>query len=461
MKPKHVARALLLTICLAVGLHCFAQSQRETSNWPQWRGPQGSGIPEEKNLPDEWGMDKNILWKTELPGRGHSSPIVWGDRIFLTTSIEGEVVPGAKAVHHVRNGRTWVHPDSVAGNRKHTLKVLCLDRNTGKILWERTAYEGTVHDDRHRKNSYASSTPLTDGKYVYAFFEAEGLYCYDYSGKLIWKASVGKIAKMGMGPGTSPALYGNLLFLQCDQEDGGLGISFIAALDKRTGKEVWRVKRDHRKTHATPLLVRSGNRVELIASGAESVISYDPATGKEHWRSDGVKGHAIPSAVAGHGMVFVSAGYPSKRVIGIKLGGSGNLTGTPSVVWSYDKGTAYVTSPILYGDYLYLVSDKGILTCIEARTGEIKYEGGRVPVPASFSASAVAFDGKIFLTSEDGDTFVIKAGPVHEVIRTNSLGEPILASPAISQGRIFIRGARHLYCISERPEKLTAEKSGK
>jgi len=464
MKITHLTRALLFAICFACCLTCLAQSRNETSNWPQWRGPHGSGISEEKNLPTEWSAEKNIVWKAELPGRGHSSPIVWGNRIFLTAAIEGEVVPGAKAVHHVRRGETWVHPDSVAGDRKHTLEVLCLDRDSGKILWERTAYEGTVHDDRHRKNSYASPTPLTDGKFVYAFFEAEGLYCYDFDGQLIWKTSLGKIAKMGMGPGTSPTLHENLLFLQCDQEDGGPDISFIAAVDKRTGKEVWRVKRNHRKTHATPLLVRSGSRVELIASGAESVISYDPATGKEYWRSDGVKGHSIPSAVAGHDMVFVSAGYPNKRAMGIKLGGSGNLTGTPNVVWSYDKGTAYVTSPILYGDYVYLVSDKGILTCIEARTGEIKYEGGRVPVPASFSASAVAFDGKIFLTSEDGDTFVIKAGPMHEVIRTNSLGEPTLASPAISQGRIFIRGAKHLFCIGEpgkQPEKVAAEKSGK
>jgi outer membrane protein assembly factor BamB len=446
MRP-HLTFAALLAIIIAGADNTLAQSRDGGTNWPQWRGQQSSGVSEEKNLPAEWGPDKNIIWKTAIPGRGHSSPIVWNNRIFLTTSIEGEIVPGAKAVHHVRKGETWVHPDSVAGDRKHTLKVLCLDRDSGKILWERVAFEGTVLDDRHRKNSYASSTPVTDGKFVYAFFEAEGLYCYDFDGKLIWKTSVGRIAKMGMGPGTSPALHENLLFLQCDLEDGGPDISFISAVDKRTGKEVWRVKRDQRKTHATPLVVRASDRYELIASGAETVVSYDPATGKELWRCDGVKGHAIPSPVAGHDMVFVSAGYPSKRAIGVKLGGSGNLTDTSNVVWSYDKGTAYVTSPILYGDYVYFVSDKGILTCIEARTGEIKYASGRVPVPASFSASAIAFDGKLFLTSEDGDTFVIKAGPNHEVIRTNSLGEVILASPAISRGRIFIRGDKHLYCI--------------
>jgi outer membrane protein assembly factor BamB len=260
---------------------------------------------------------------------------------------------------------------------------------------------------------------------------------------------VGKVSKVGMGPGTSPVLYENLIFLQCDVEDGGPDISFLTAVDKRTGKEVWRVKRNHRKTHATPVIVRSGNRVELVTNGAETVVSYDPATGKELWRCEGVKGHAIPSAVTGHDMVFVTAGYPSKRAIGIKLGASGDLTGTPNRVWSYDKGTAYVTSPILYGDYLYLVSDKGILTCIDAKTGEIKYEGGRVPTPATFSASAIAFDGKILLTSEDGDTFVVKAGPKHEILGTNSLNEPVLASPAIAAGKIFIRGEKNLYCIGK------------
>jgi outer membrane protein assembly factor BamB len=447
MPKQKFLSLLLLLVTVLLGQSAFAQ------NWPQWRGPQGSGISDEKNLPSEWSADKNILWKTPLPGRGHSSPVVWGNRIFLTTDIEGDVVPGAKAIQHVRKGEIWVHPDSVSGNRKHTLKVLCLDRATGKTLWEKNAYEGTVLDDRHRKNTYASSTAVTDGKLVYAFFEAEGLYCYNFAGKLIWKTSVGKVSKVGMGPGTSPVLYENLIILQCDQEDGGPDISFIAAVDKRTGKEVWRIKRDHRKTHATPLIVRTGKRAELIASGWETVVAYDPATGKELWRCEGVRGWAIPSPVANPDMVFVSAGYPGKRAMGIKLGANGDLTGTPNLVWSYDKGTAYVTSPILYGDYLYLVSDKGILTCIDAKTGAIKYEGGRVPTPATFSASAIAFDGKIFLTSEDGDTFVIKAGPKHEVLTTNSLGEPVYASPAISDGMLFIRGEKNIYCIGQDTKK--------
>ena len=449
MKPQRVI-SLLLGGWLLLVVSLFAQTKSANTNWPQFRGPNGNAVASETNLPTEWSATENVVWKTAIVGRGHSSPVIWGRHVFLTSDVEGEVIPEQKAIAHVRNDKSWVHPDAMSGNRKHTLKLICLDRDSGKILWEKVAHEGTVLDDRHRKNTYASGTPVTDGKYVYAFFEAEGIYCYDFSGKLIWKSSLGKISKVGMGPGTSPVLYENLLYLQCDNEDGGTQLSFLVALNKRTGKEVWRAVRDHRKTHSTPAIVRSGNRVELIASGWESVIAYDPLTGKELWQCEGVKGWAIPSIVSGHDMVFPSAGYPSKRVLGIQLGGAGNLTGTSKVAWSYDKGTAYVASPILYGDYLYLISDKGILTCLDAKTGSIKYEGGRVPTPESFSASPLAYDGKLLLLSEDGDGFLIKAGPVHEVLKVNALDEPIYASPAAANGKLFIRGDKHLYCIGKK-----------
>jgi len=445
-----IVAALICNLSSTAFIGNSVSSAGDETNWPQWRGPGGAGVSNEKNLPDEWSGSKNIIWKTEIPGRGHSSPIIWGKRIFLTTSIEGPVVPGAKAITHIRRGETYRHPDSVGGDHSYTIKMMCLDRDSGKILWERTAYDGQVYDDRHRKNTFASSTPVTDGRYVWTFFDAEGLYCYDFEGKLVWKTSLGKIAKMGMGNGMSPVLYENLLILQCDQEDGGPG-SFITGLDKLTGKAVWRVERTQRKTWATPVLVRTAQRTELIASGAESTVSYDPATGKEYWHSEGVVSHAIPSAVAGLGMVFVSGGSSGqpKLAIGIRLGGSGDLKGTGNVVWKYNKGTAYVPSPILYGDYLYLLTDGGVVTCLDGRTGEVKYEGGRVPIPATFTSSPVGFDDKILLTSEDGDTFVIKAGPRYEVIRTNSLGEPVFASIAIASGRLFIRGAQHLFCVGK------------
>jgi outer membrane protein assembly factor BamB len=434
-------------------------------NWPQWRGPDGLGVSAAATYADEWtaGTEavparegapampatpaKNIAWKTPVPGRGHSSPVVWGNHLFLTTSIEGEHVPGRKAPDHLgfdlKPG--YLHEDSVGVDYKYTLKVLAYDARNGKLLWERTAYDGLMYDNRHRKNTYASPTTVTDGTLVYAFFEAAGVHAYDFSGKLAWKTSVGDIAKAGLGPGTSPILFENLLILQCDQEMGAN--SAIVALDKRTGKEVWRTERTNRRSWATPILVKTPTRTELVASGAESVAAYDPRTGKELWRANGVQSHPIPSPVAGHGLVYLTAGSSAKRALAIKTGGDGNLTDSPAIVWRYSKGTAYVPSPILYGAYLYLMTDAGLITCLDALTGEMKYEGGRPPVPARFTGSLVAFGERLLATSEDGDTFVIKAGPVHEVVRTNSVGEPVFASLALAGGTIYIRGEKTLFAI--------------
>lgn len=451
MNQRTVFRLFCGAIAIATGLslNCLPSSAAgEEGNWPQWRGPDGLGISTEKNLPIEWTATRNVKWKTAINGRGNSSPIIWGRRIFLTSSIQGPLIEGAEAVKHVRNGQDYIHPDSVGAEYQHSLNVLCIDRDTGKVLWERTAYSGQVYDNRHRKNTYASSTPVADGERVYAFFEAEGLYAYDFDGKRVWKASLGRIAKMGLGNGVSPILFEDLVIVQCDQEDGGPSAgSFIAALDKKTGKEVWRASRTHRKTWATPLLIKRAGRSELIASGAETVIAYDPRTGKELWKLDGVKGHAIPSAVAGDGMLFVAAGYPTKRTLGINLAPAAG--GDPTLAWQFDKGTAYVVSPILYDGLLYILNDQGVMTCFDGRTGEIKYSGGRVPIPAAFTASPVAFDGKLLLTSEDGESFIIRAGDKHEVLATNTVGEPVLASPAIAAGKIFIRGDKHLFCIEK------------
>jgi outer membrane protein assembly factor BamB len=437
-----VSRITSLALLLFLSLTTIGSA----ANWPQWRGPDGSGISNEKNLPAEWSPTKNIKWKTPIAGRGHSSPIVWGKYVFVTTAVEGEPVSGAKAAKHTIEGKEFVHPDSVGADRKHTFKVVALDRDSGKILWESVAWEGTPYDNRHRKSSYAASTPATDGKMVYAFFGTEGLYAYDYKGKLAWKAQLGNLATLGMGTATSPVVYENLVIVQADEDSGDS--SFIVAFDKKTGKEAWRTPRTKiQVSWSTPLLVRTPKRAELIASGTEHVISYDPATGKELWRHKGVESNAIPSPVANSEMVYLVAGYPAKIAMAIKLGGSGDLTGTPNMPWKYAKGTAYVPSPILYGDYLYLTTDRGILTAIDARTGEVKYEGGRIPIPATFTASPVAFEGKILMTSEDGDTFIVKAGPKHEILGTNSLGEAVYASPAIADGHIYIRGEKNLYSI--------------
>lgn len=421
-----------------------------SSDWPQWRGASGLGISSETGLVAEWTPTSNVLWRTPIEGRGHSSPIVSRGRVFLTTSLKGEHVPGRKAPVHLGFDRKpgYVHPDSVDVDYTHALKVIAIDAATGRVMWDRVAYDGLMADDRHRKNTYASSTMATDGTHVYAFFESAGIYAYDFDGTLQWKKSLGNIIKAGLGPGSSPIVYEDLVILQCDQEMGDG--SFLVALNRATGEEVWRVNRSSRRSWATPIVVQTAVRAELVAAAAEAVVAYDPSTGRELWRANGVQSHPIPSFVAGHGLVFATAGSSAKRALAIRLGGSGDLTDSPSVVWRHNKGTAYVPSPILYGRYLYLMTDTGIVTCLDALTGAVVYEGGRVPVPATFTASPVAFDDQLLLTSEDGDTFVLRAGPTHEIVRTNSVGEPVYASPAIADGRIFIRGERHLFAIGRR-----------
>ncbi len=427
---KDVAALVLTLIQLLV----------EASDWPQWRGPQGLGVSDEQGIATDWSPTRNIAWRTAIEGRGHSSPIVSRGRIFLTTSVKGKQVPGRKAPVHLGFDRKpgYVHPDSVDVDYEHSLDVLAIDASNGRLLWQRRAYSGLMADDRHRKNTYASSTMVTDGVLVYAFFESAGVYAYDFDGNLKWQRSLGNIIKAGLGPGSSPILHENLLILQCDQEMGDG--SFIVALDRATGSEVWRAERTTRRSWATPIVVRTPTRAELITAGAEATVAYDPNTGRELWRADGVQSHPIPSFVAGHGLVFATAGSQAKRALAIRPGGSGDLTNSPAIVWRHNKGTAYVPSPILHGPYLYLMTDTGIITCLDAKTGAVLYEGGRVPVPATFTASPVAVGDVLLLTSEDGDTFVVRAGPTHEIVRTNSVGEPVYASPAIADGRIYIRG---------------------
>jgi outer membrane protein assembly factor BamB len=444
MSPlRHAVAASLTTLTLGVTI--------QAGNWPQFRGPHGQGVSDEAALPSTWSSATNVAWKTAIAGLGHSSPIVWGNHVFLTTAIEGELLPGAKApVHMLQEGpgkpaSEFVHPDSLGADRKHTYKVVALALDTGAVRWEMVAYEGPVYDGRHKRSSYASPTPVTDGTRVFAYFGSEGVYAYDFAGKLLWKADVGDIKTLGMGTASSPVLYENLVILQCD-EDGGEA-SFITALDVKTGKTVWKTKRPTSVTWTTPALVAAGGREELVTAGNEFIIGYDPATGTELWRAKGLESNTIATPLVGHGLVIVSAGYPTKKVIAIRPGGKGDVSGSDRIAWTYDKGTAYVPSPILYGDYVYLITDAGLLTCLDATTGAVKYEGGRPPVPAKFVASPVAFGGNLYLTSTDGDTFVVKAGPTHEVVRTNELDEPVYASLAPAQRRLLIRGQNHIYCI--------------
>jgi len=430
-----------LAVASAVSL---ASLSAAGENWPQWRGPGGQGVSRETTVPTEWSATTNVAWKTALPGSGMSSPIVWGDRIYLTSMIEGEAIPGQRAVKH-RYGKEedWIHPDSVAADKKHTLKVVALDARSGAVLWDKVAYEGPVYDARHRRSTFAGPTPVTDGAMVYAYFGPEGLYAYDSGGSLKWKAGE-KFPTLGLGAGTSPILFENLVIVQRDEHNAAQ--SALIAYDKKTGKEVWNTKRAVDLSWGTPILVEASGRTELITNGSEAIVAYDPASGKELWRSGGVASNAIHTPLAGHGLVIVTAGYPVKRVIALRPGA---VADGKRVAWEYARGTGYVISNLLYGDYLYLFTDNGIVTCLDPKTGEVKYEGGRIPKPARFMGSPVAFGGYVAMTSEDGDTFMLKAGPTHEIVRTNSIDEPVYSSPAIANGRILIRGDKHLFAIGK------------
>jgi outer membrane protein assembly factor BamB len=442
MKRLSAAALAALVASLAVVSAVSAKG----GNWPQFRGPEGLGVSRETGAPLEWSATKNVLWKTPVEGRGQSQPIIWGKHVFLTTAVAGELVPGTKTPVYPEYGAGGRHPDSIDADRKHDFKVIAFDRDSGKILWTQTAYTGVPNDYRHRKSSFASPTPATDGKMVYAYFGPQGLYAYDYKGKLLWKQDVGQLVTIGMGTGTSPILHGDHVIVQADSGEGK--DSFIAAYDKKTGKQVWKTPRAGvQVSWSTPIVVHTAKRDELVTTGNEFVIGYDPATGKELWRAKGLDSNAIPSPLTDGELVFVGAGYPKKIIVGIKLGESGELKEGAGIVWKYEKGMAYVPSPIYHNGTVYLMNDRGVMTALDGKTGALKYEGGRVPVPATFMASPVVVGDHILLTSEDGDTYVIKSGPKHEVVRTNSLGEPVYVSPAVADDKIFIRADKHLYAI--------------
>lgn len=433
-----ISAGVLLTIAAAAGPH----------DWPGWRGPNANGLSEDKGFPLSWNATSNIAWKVEVQGRGHSSPVIWGDRLFITTDIEGGKVPDAAAVKHKLEGQPFVHPEAAGADRKHTLKVLCYDTGTGKLLWDRVAYEGPAFDDVAKFNTYASPTVVTDGKYVYAYFESQGLYKYDFSGKLMWKMSLGGIATLGVGTGVSPVLAGDNVIILADQDEGAN--SFIAAVACADGKISWKTSRTNALTWTVPMVLPTRGGLQIIVPSTEDVVSYDAASGKQLWKAEGLDSNVVHSAVAGHGMVYVSAGYPKKKTLAIRLNPA---EGESRIAWKYEKGTGYIPSPLLLGDYLYLMTDAGLVTCLDAHSGAVKYEGKRFKTPAKFTASPVAVEGVLLITSQDGDTHVLKAGPEFEVLADNALDEPVYAGLALSRQSIYIRSAKHLYCVRSLSKK--------
>lgn len=405
--------------------------------WPQWRGPHATGVSKHATPPLEWSESRNIRWKVEIPGRGSGTPVVWGDRVFILSAIPADEAAAAPVP---RGGTPGVHQ----------YVVMALDRQTGKTVWQQVAREEAPHEGTHRQwGTYASSSAITDGEHVIASFESRGLYAYDMNGKLIWQRDFGdKHMRNQFGEGTTPVLHGNTLVVVWDHQ----GDSFIVALDKRTGEERWRAARDEIDSWATPLVVEHGGRAQVVTSGMKQVRSYDLETGALLWHGEGLTMNPIPSPVAtADGLVILTSGFRGNDLQAIRIADAkGDITGSPAIVWSLDRDTPYVPSPLLYDGILYLLkSNNGILSAFDAATGKPHYQLERLEATPNVFASPVAAAGRIYITGQQGTTVVLEAGPEFKVLATNVLEEGVFnASPALVEDTIFLRGSKYLYAIA-------------
>jgi outer membrane protein assembly factor BamB len=426
----------------------FAAAAALAGDWPQWRGPNENGTAA-GDAPLEWSDSKNIAWKASIPGRGFSSPVISGDKIFLTTAVVTKAVPAKEA-----SSGSAMPPSQRPGwgggagtGAEYRFVVIALDKNTGKSIWEKTAKTTVPHEGYHeRYGSFASNSPVTDGKHVYAFFGSRGVFCYDLNGNLKWQRDFPPLSMaFHFGEGTAPVLHDNLLVLNFDQEKD----SHILALDKTTGREIWRANRDEPSSWAPPLVVQRDGGKQLIVSASNKVRSYELATGKLIWECAGLGTNVIPAPVAEDGVVFVMSGFPrDPNLLAIKLGATGDLTGSKNILWTHQRGNSYTPSPVLKDNKLYFITDSGRLSCLNATTGEPYYLQQRLGKPYNFKASPVAVNGKLYLATEEGDIVVVKMGEKFEVLAVNTLADQsFIASPAVVDGSIYLRGQNTLFCI--------------
>jgi outer membrane protein assembly factor BamB len=437
MRTANRYPSLALALCLGAPILVEGEN-----GWPRWRGPLATGAAPAASPPTQWSETENLKWKVAVPGYGTSTPVLWGDRIFLLTAkASGE----------------QTHATPAAGNPSGTFKpedtyqfiLLCYSRADGSLLWQRIAREEVPHEGHHRDHGFASSSPVTDGEHVYAHFGSRGTYCYDLDGRLVWERDLGDMrTRNAFGEGSSPALHGDILVINWDHE----GDDFIVGLDKRTGETRWRQDRDDEPTSwATPLVVEHENRPQVVVNATSKVQSYDLASGEPLWEHGGQTVNVIPSPVAQDGVVYVTSGFKGSALFAIRLGSTGDLSGTDAILWSHNKSTPYVPSPLLYDGLLYLVSgNAGRLSCFDAKTGQAHYEAEQLPGMFGIYASPVAAAGRVYVMGRDGTAVVLKAAPELEVLATSKLDDKVDASLALVDGELFVRGHRHLYCIAER-----------
>ncbi|MEP7337770.1 MAG: PQQ-binding-like beta-propeller repeat protein [Acidobacteriota bacterium] len=441
-------RSLLILSFLCSSLLTIAAQDR----WPQFRGAQSTGVAEDASLPDKWSATENVAWKADIPGIGWSSPIVWGDKIFVTSVINtGDTEPPKKGL--------YFGGERPASSSEHRWMVYAVDFKTGKVLWEREVFRTVPKITRHLKNSYASETPVTDGERVYAYFGNVGLFCFDMKGALLWKQMTEpRKTRFGWGTAASPVLYKDHLYVVNDNDEQ----SYLMALDKKTGKQIWKVDREIGTNWATPYIWENEKRTELIVPATKAVRSYD-LDGKVLWEFKGMSSIAIPVPFSKHGLLYITSGYVGDQhrpVYAIKSGASGDIslkegeTSNQFIAWYQRQAGPYNPSPIVYGDLYYTLLDRGFFTAHDAKTGKEVYGKQRIdPVAGAFTSSPWAYNGKIFCLSEDGDTFVIQAGGEYKLLGKNSLDEMCMATPAIAKGSLIIRTATKLYRINNGGKK--------
>ena len=429
--------AVIVLACVAAGLWWAVKEAPAGSHeyWPQWRGPEATGVSPDGDPPVEWAENKNIRWKVEIPGKGHASPIVWDQSVFVATAIPTEK-------KNPIEGEGQIKPTHVVN-----FDLLALDRRRGKILWRRTTREQGPHEGTHSVNTWASNSPVTDGEHIYAFFGSFGLYCLDMDGNPVWEKDLGDMStRLKFGEGSSPVLYGNKIVIIWDHQ----GDSFIVALDKRTGEELWKVPRDEETSWSSPIVVEHEGRAQVITSATNRVRSYDLETGDLIWDGRGMTLNAIPSPVASDGIVYVTSGFRGNVMQAIRFGAAkGDITGSKAIAWELDRDTPYIPSPLLYGDLLYFVkSNSGLLSCFNAKTGEAYYGPQRLEGLEGVYSSPVGAGDRVYLASQNGTTIVIRRGPQFEVLATNTLEDGFDASPAVAGKEIYLRGRRFLYCVA-------------
>ncbi len=432
-----------LAVCCARLSFAGDLQERQAANWHQWRGPQATGVAPLGKPPVTWSESENVQWKIKLTGHGSSTPIIWDDKVFMLTTIDtGKVDPNlTPPSEQPKRPFGITYPNTV-----HQFVVLCLDRASGKELWRRVAIEKVPDEGHHGDNSFASSSPTTDGERLYVWFGSAGLYCYDLDGKLLWKRDLGKVkTRLSFGEAASPVVHDGRVIVIRDQEEQ----SYIVVMDALTGKTIWRQDRDEPSAWATPLVIERAGRTQVVTNGKIRVRSYDFGDGSLLWECGGQVSNVTPSPVATADTVFCMSGYRGSALLALPLEAKGDITESDQIKWSKSRGTPYVPSPLLYDGLLYFnQSNNAILSCVDAKSGKELIERTRMPEVQRLYGSPVGAAGRVYFAGRNGGTLVLERGDEFKVLATNKLDEGTDASPAIAGNQLFLRGRTHLYCLS-------------